>query len=504
MPNPIKKSNFDPTYFPPANEAKRMARELEITSPTKTKTIAVSDNLRKRHREEDLPPVLFKAPRTVVKNLTAAPSTESPAALDGSFDSDSIIQHAYMRILIFYCFAVALYRTGVRNDPDKPCEVKHEVSGSRMQVGRSNIHGFDAAHHNAASGVHDNFRKVLIEQTLNDKRLSPGKRDFLRKKEVTEPQITSLQVAAENSPETFSNLLNAFWPETLPKQSILEDTILNIVGNATTIMPALLNRKVDKGLENKIRPIMTKLYDQVAAGELTPEEACEKFCDDIQAHFAISQDILKEKKNALKYYDNTLWQLFNKIKMNSIPYSDVLSQIASLDEQKRIIQFDKGLGTPKVQIPINHDFLESCKGIVHKKNEWDRFGRISNKLKSCYESIKEEVNRKLQEVHQYAIFADLESKGSKIPPFETFIKPEEKRYIQDLLLQVKGSTVVEDRKNQQLTKADAESPPPKRRRIGLDDDNHPVENLFQPDDKSDDEEKENKMIPKRLDFLDDD
>jgi hypothetical protein len=436
MPRSVK-NNSDPTYFLPPEDAKRMAYEASITTPQAKKVQEASGPvLRKRHNEDDFPEIPVKTRRTVILTPNVTPSTV--AATDVTFNSDSIIQHAYMRIMIFYTFAVALYQTGMRTDEDKPSEMQHAIGGSRTQVGRSKRSGYDAAHHNAASGVFDNYKQVLVKQALEDVTLTARKRTFLREKGVTEPQIEALQAAVENDPENFPKLVNAFWPHSLPRSSVLEDTILNVIGNSTAGMPELLNRKVDRGLETSQRPLIAFLYDQVAAGEMTPEAACEIFCEEVKKHFDLSEQILKEKNNHLKSYKTILHQLFSGVIDQSINYDRVLNDVAELDAERISIQHDHGPGTPKVNLPINTEFLKICRRIVHTPNEWNPLGKIAEVLTSVFRDLKDEVNHKLHQTHEYLIFAGLERQGSEIPPFEMLIKPTERARIRKMINQTQN------------------------------------------------------------------
>src|ERR1700722_18576186 len=60
----------------------------------------------------------------------------SPSTDSTSTGPDSIRQHAFMRIQIFYCICIGLFETSCRTDPSQTKSPKLRVGRAYMQVGK--------------------------------------------------------------------------------------------------------------------------------------------------------------------------------------------------------------------------------------------------------------------------------------------------------------------------------------------------------------------------------
>lgn len=206
--------------------------------------------------------------RKIVKGNRAL--EQAPTIAKGDL-KEMIPLHASERVQIFLLKAIALQNKDLRSDGSK-VDVKVEVGPARLQMGQSDIEGYHACHADAAAGLVDNRKERYAEEIIRDGyKMTPRKEKVL----VAKIPKAELESIIKNNPDlhALKDALNSAWKE----NSLLEGSALERQTNLTNFLPKEVNLLVDGAIEKQLRPKIAELYTDVRRGDLTPQEATEKY-----------------------------------------------------------------------------------------------------------------------------------------------------------------------------------------------------------------------------------
>lgn len=204
--------------------------------------------------------------------------------------AEGIMEHAHLRLQMFYAVACELQGYAKRTNGDIT-DVEVWVGRATKQDGQGTRQDH-AAHSNAAAGLSDNLKKHYIEQIVADG-LTPVKTNFLRC--VRKMPLLLLDELQKNhtDEEHVRGIIELVWPG----NSAIAETELEDKINATDKLPRNLNLGCDLTLEKAIRPLVAELITSVMKGELTSVKATDRYTDAIQVHFGLQ---LKKITNQIK------------------------------------------------------------------------------------------------------------------------------------------------------------------------------------------------------------
>lgn len=222
-----------------------------------------------------------------IKPAHLAPSLTKVDRLD-----ETIREHAFTRIQIFFVTSMAFYQRALRTS-GAITQVSVNIRGAVMQVGQGNKENH-AAHANAGAYVVDNLKENILKQ-IDENGLSPKKRKILKEKGVSEENLKQIDKHHKNK-QLVAKIVNHVWVH----ESLLRFTEIELLSNLTNQLPALLNLGCDLPLEKKIRPEMEKLYASCMKGEIKPEKATDALILIIQNHFKSKIEELKQSINSCK------------------------------------------------------------------------------------------------------------------------------------------------------------------------------------------------------------
>lgn len=239
------------------------------------------------------------------------PPTEAGTVTEKVNLEEALAQHAYERVQRFAVRALYLWNRAVRTG-GALTDVHTKVEHAKLQVGRSTIPGYHAAHSEAASGFSENLKENLINQVKKEGATTPVKEGIFRLKGMSDEQMALLLA----KPHLAEEVVEKFWPGT----SLLDHTEVDVLLNATSCLPAAVNIGCDLRLEKTIRPLIAEINKKLMQGSLTPSDATEEYVQAIKKHFnnvistleeeikndELSANALERKKRQIFYHKEEL------------------------------------------------------------------------------------------------------------------------------------------------------------------------------------------------------
>lgn len=344
--------------------------------------------------------------------------------------AQKIRDHAALRIQTFYSNCVAYSRIGVRSD-DSLRDIKFRVGRSQLQIGRGTREDH-AAHANAASGITDTWGEQVDGELLSDKRFTPTKARLLKMKGLTKSQLDVMEGLAETDPQKYLEFSQLYG---LNSQTLIQNTPLHYLSNATNGLPRDVNLKCDKPLEGVVRPQIELLYEHVAKSMTTPEEATKTFCETVLSHFNKKLDFLMDIEQHLANYTQELRDLITCSYRLSQP--EICAKIQRLNKTRLLV---------KTPLPKNLKFLKSClrKLYYNKISSWE----IKRLLASNHRDLSRELDLKQRQIINIFNYTKYESEGSQIPDFQLLNKQSHSTVQRQLLTS-----------NEEMKKMDNTTPP---------------------------------------------
>lgn len=321
-----------------------------------------------------------------------------------------IRQHAYQRLQTIYIKAEALFGLGKRSNPLASSNLKTGVDHARAQINRGK-ENWDAAHSDAAAGFYDNRREEIKREIIAEKQVSPIKAAIINAKaggKFSEAEVEELLSLTED-PEAFTKKFDELWkPTRFEFSSLLDDTYIGIASNITSLLPRDLNRKVDRGLEFKIRPLYAELLKSSMLGEKEPEDIVKTYQVAINKHFARAENCLGNRIIDLTQYKLLVDQLTGD---QTDEQKALLNAINTI--QKKLSRF-LCAGVPSVFEPtIPNLFDETIDTSDH-----DAILALKTKFHNTVSEIKSNFSKTLNKMKCYLLFTQEEHKGNEqLPDF---------------------------------------------------------------------------------------
>ncbi len=231
-------------------------QQLNNNAPSKTQKRGVG--------KENLAPKKTKRRKVLTHNSNLTASVKSGKA---EFNDEMLMQHGADRVATFYLQASLTWKKGIKTDGTK-LPVKVWIDGARYQGGQAK-EGFHAAHCNAASGLSDNLRETLIDDT-HKVGITPKKRKTLQAMGFTDSQLDEMNKHHADRP-FIEKEFNSTWPD---KRGLIS-SIYRL--DFTICAPYEVNLMVDSYAERNKRGEIAKLITESMLGEKEPIEATKEF-----------------------------------------------------------------------------------------------------------------------------------------------------------------------------------------------------------------------------------
>lgn len=405
-------------------------RILEISPPECNVTSSSSKKTKKSCTIKKTP----KYGREILA-ISVSPSLSQEEKLknEGKFCEESIKYHAFMRVQLFAIKVAAYYNLA------KDRNISIDLHPAYLQVNKGSKK-YPAAHSIVDSGSGDNFRKTFIEEIVEKHNITPTKKKFLEAKGFTEKEFE--RMLNNNQAEVIQEIFDHNWPvdSDIPS-SIFYGTRTDVNLNSTTEAPLRLNLGIDKRLEFELRPKMSEIYQLIMRGEISREDACEKFC-----------------KLILDFF----WKLDIKLNMTSINISEYIDELLKLDEYRELcideieiykdkittilenlkqianklcpskhpskkikaspqknesdhLNLTETGQTTIVNIAKNKKFLKASLSELKKKDSLETFTLWMQKL---FDTLKQEITDQKNNVLDLIKFCRLEEEGTQLPDFK--------------------------------------------------------------------------------------
>ena len=244
------------------------------------------------------------------RKIISATKNDTPTVTHHEDLKEAIIEHAHLRIQLFYLSAMALYKRALRSD-GSVSDVKVRVTGATMQISQGNRENH-AAHASAAASTVDNLKELIILQ-IQKEALTPLKSKLLSTMGLSEQDLNTIDQKRDDI-KFIKKMIDTHWPH----ESLLAGSVTELTLNTTNNLPASLNLGCDLSLEKKIRPLIAEIIALTLKGQLEPQEATLRYVTAVQEHFKekiahIQNQLLicpKEKlekmKKQLFYHQNEL------------------------------------------------------------------------------------------------------------------------------------------------------------------------------------------------------
>lgn len=347
-------------------------------------------------------------------NLSPSVQTSSTSPADLEKQKAMTVEHAYMRIQIFYVTVVSLYQLAKRTNGTIRENLAVKIYGARLQHGQGQS-GMHAAHVSAGAGLSDRLKKILTEEILDEKEITPKKKNILLNRGFNEEQLGQL-IDLTVDPSAFLQFFYEIWPsQGRQPESILENTDVGVVTSGTTTeVPRIVNLVCDKRLENVVRNTMCDLYTEVLQGILTPEEATIRYHGMVKKHFETAIPNIEQRISDLKTYAENL-KFFNGYSKQRPTNDDSWEVIiTALIATKRRLRANNHKGSPTVLFKNIGNLFQKSKKI--KTSEL--ILKIKTRVKEKYDQIIEQVQEKKEKLEQVLQFTICENRGTVLPNFE--------------------------------------------------------------------------------------
>lgn len=314
---------------------------------------------------------------------------------------EMVREHAFTRMQHFAAECIARWGIAVSSRGDSGEDLKVSIRGARLQ-GSQGSYGRHAAHSNAAAGVVDNELENLYARTVIDG-MTPMKKQVFRVLGLSLEDIKELRKNHKDEDLVLTIFKKIVEINKDKKYSILGGTDIEQQTNATTELPPLLNLVCDAGLEKTVRPTVAEFYKKVMLAELTPEEACLKYCDLIQDHFSKTIQALDERIKLIKDY----WKLTKKI--NASVHT---SQLLEMTKIKKLLETAMP-GVPRADLNMNYKYVNAA-----KKGKVAKQGKRTITAK-WIKSIRNQKIAKYQLLRDWCIW---EKEGTQVPNLDLLAK----------------------------------------------------------------------------------
>lgn len=373
-----------------------------------------SSTRKKKHKESHFPRLILLKPTALEDAFCITMEEQNKAK--GQFNESDLIEHAHLRIQMFAIMSVILHGVGLRSDHSKRA-IEIDIGKAYLQVGQGS-NKYHAAHCNANAGYVDNIRKVFIDELNKENYITPKKKRILQIKGFTNDELRLLESNCSNL-ETTYQIFDRVWPiRKKQPPSLLNSTRIDFKLNSTTELPQSINLGCDKALETIIRPIALELYTRLMFNQITPQKACEEYCQLIVAHFE-KMDIYYTERIAK--IENYLQKI--QTELQNFPISNASEALERLKEmQKSLVEINhleegKQKVISRAKIKENENFLK--RSIYHLTNDEGYLSYLNKFLISSFDKLKNEVSHQLKRFEEYRIFCQLEKNGSVVPDFTT-------------------------------------------------------------------------------------
>jgi hypothetical protein len=219
--------------------------------------------------------------------------------------TDGIMEHAHLRLQMFYVVAIELAGVAKRTNGDIT-NINTWVGRATKQDGQGTRQEH-AAHSNAAAGLSDDLKENYIQQIIDDG-ITPVKASFLsRIRKISDQDLVELHNNHTDS-KFVRDIVDMVWQG----NSAIAGTELEDQINATDKLPRSLNLQCDLPLEKSIRPYIAELMSSIMKGELEPRGATTLYTKAIQDHFEVKIKEISKKIKALKNEDMVDVQMIKK------------------------------------------------------------------------------------------------------------------------------------------------------------------------------------------------
>lgn len=200
----------------------------------------------------------------------------------GSEELETAIRHhATLRLEIAAVVFCALYSIAMTSQG--PLKVKVTIGPARRQIGQG-TGGNNAAHADSAAGRKDNLAETYQKIIATKVKLTPQKQNALRGMGFSEEDVQEL-VNYTDAVKHNADKIDQLVARLGLKAHVFDRTSLDDFINTTNNLPYKVNLSTDKGLERKVRSVMSELIESVMCAKKTPIEAMEKYKVDVLAHF---------------------------------------------------------------------------------------------------------------------------------------------------------------------------------------------------------------------------
>lgn len=317
----------------------------KVNSPIKLKTKDVANRVTKKR-----PPSPHKGnPKKKGRIITKYEQNLAPSVKYVEDLKLGIMEHAHLRLQLFYITCGALYKKAVQSD-GSILDVHVTIASAHKQDGQGD-RAEHAAHANAAAGYCDDLMECYIE-VIHLNGLTPIKTRVLKDIKNFPEEIIAELASNHKDAEFVESTIKLYWE----KGSVLRGARIEHVLNATNKLPAALNLGCNRSLEGELRPLIAELYRLVLRGEMDPDKALEAYHRSIHLHF----------EDEIKSLEEKLEQITDRLKIEKIQkqlfYNKTEkegSSIKGIQYLRKDFQADVDKGVPAFDLEKSFDLFIS-------------------------------------------------------------------------------------------------------------------------------------------------
>lgn len=360
------------------------------------------------------------------KNLTPSVQLDPSEKADNIFNRELAVEHAAVRIQIFYIKAMAVYNFGKRSDGSIEEDLVVDVGHARKQGGQGS-NGTHAAHADTAGGLFDNKRELIRSQILEENVITPKKRKIIQavSRESEEDTEKDMGLLLSSNKKIAKTAFNRIWPKLYAEESFFEASRLNDVANTTHELPAELNLQCDCALERAVRPHISEIFKDIMKGNISPEDATKLYVTMIKTYFIETIDKLKKHICKMETYHANIidFDLKGLSKSTQKPCKDLKKDVEELKKSEALlVPIPKWKENYDIKLfQKNTSFLDLTAEILKAQKAKDSSANLHLLREKQIVHHKQATNEILQKINSMTnllIYCETELEGTIVPEFE--------------------------------------------------------------------------------------